>query len=185
MLNMPALKDREILVFKYDEDHYATLSRLLHDAGARVTAMPDGIKVLPMAGLGGPPGAVACMALADGVKTIPMNRPGAYDVVVAALHKTDMEGVNFVRSIKGSSPRTRIIVVTPNGNENGGSEWIRHGADVHVRKPFTDERLLGVIEAALSCNGSRREHDNTHMELNGRHVVPGGYPVETTAGLGG
>jgi DNA-binding response OmpR family regulator len=73
--------------------------------------------------------------------------------MVAALHRTDSEGVDFIRSLKGSFPGMRIIVVTPNGDGDDGSEWIREGADVHMRKPFAVRDLLGVIEAALSSNG--------------------------------
>ncbi len=160
-LILSALKDREILVIDDDDDFRAALSRLLREAGARVTTAADTVEALPMAGL------------------------GVYEVVIAALRGTDREGVDFVRSVKGGFPRTRILVVTPDDCENGDSDWIRRGADVHVRKPFTVQYLLGVIEAALSRNRPGREYDRTPTDTGGRHVVPGGRPLEGAAGPGG
>jgi DNA-binding NtrC family response regulator len=116
------LKRCEILVVEPDDDRRTRLSRLIHRAGARVTTAANGHEAIPL----------ACL--------------GVYEVVVIGTVIPDMEGAEFVRSIKSLSPWTQTVQLAEDGSpvEKDVGEL-----DEERQDPFAEERVLKIIRAVL------------------------------------
>lgn len=124
-----ALEGVEILVAEDEEDIRTFLARLLSDAGARVTTAANGAEAIQMASM------------------------GVYDLVVTDLRMPEMDGMNLLRSLRRIVPRTRIVMITAYGDVRTFVEAMGFGADAYVRKPFTVNQILSVIQSALAHAG--------------------------------
>lgn len=124
-----ALENREIMVLEPDDAKCEFLSRIFNRAGARVTMAANGSEAIQMA------------------------RMGAFEVVVAARAIPDMDGLEFIRSVRGISPDTRTVLVVAGGDSDAAPESWAGAADAVVRRPFSVERVLDVVRAALTRMG--------------------------------
>jgi len=75
-----------------------------------------------------------------------------FDVVLSDFEMPGMDGVAFARSVKNSSPLTRVIIMT--GSDTGTVFSTKNPAvDEVISKPFTmeeiDETIQGVTGQAL------------------------------------
>jgi two-component system response regulator FixJ len=78
----------------------------------------------------------------------------AFGCVVTDIRMPSMDGIELLRRLS-SSPGARklpVIVMTGHGDVPLAVEAMKLGALDFLEKPFEDERLIGMIETALSQN---------------------------------
>ena len=66
-----------------------------------------------------------------------------------------IDGLELLRRIKATRPNLPVVIITGHGDVPLAVEAMKLGAADFVEKPFDDERLLGVVQAALA--GAPRE----------------------------
>src|SRR4051812_44242418 len=87
----------------------------------------------------------------------------AIGCVVTDIRMPGIDGMELLRQLKSSSSvrKLPVIVMTGHGDIPLAVEAMRLGALDFLEKPFEDERLIGMIETALSQNegGAKGEAD--------------------------
>ena len=66
-------------------------------------------------------------------------------VVITDLHMPQMDGLSFVRVLKGRSPQTDIIVVSGRLDEREAVEFKKLGVSALLDKPFTQKKLVAAL----------------------------------------
>ena len=77
--------------------------------------------------------------------------------VVSDVRMPGVDGLELLRRIKAARPGLPVVIITGHGDVPLAVEAMKLGAADFVEKPFDDERLLGVVQAALA--GAPREAD--------------------------
>ena len=71
-----------------------------------------------------------------------------FDIVMPMME--EMDGITAVKNIMSFAPQAKIIVVSALGDRRLIQEALVYGAKDFVVKPFTVEKLLGIIKKVLS-----------------------------------
>ncbi len=69
--------------------------------------------------------------------------------VMTDQHMPEMDGLTFVRSLKGILPQIGIIVVSGRMDEREASEFKTLGVDAMLDKPFTQEKLVEALKTVF------------------------------------
>ena len=77
--------------------------------------------------------------------------------VVSDVRMPGIDGLELLRRIKAARPSLPVVIITGHGDVPLAVEAMKLGAADFVEKPFDDERLIGVVQAALA--GAPREVD--------------------------
>ena len=77
--------------------------------------------------------------------------------VVSDVRMPGVDGLELLRRIKAERPNLPVVIITGHGDVPLAVEAMKLGAADFVEKPFDDERLIGVVQAALA--GAPREID--------------------------
>ena len=77
--------------------------------------------------------------------------------VVSDVRMPGMDGLELLRRIKAARPSLPVVIITGHGDVPLAVEAMKLGAADFVEKPFDDERLIGVVQAARA--GAPREVD--------------------------
>lgn len=88
----------------------------------------------------------------DGVAGIAMFHKNPPDVVITDIFMPNKDGIEVVKELKRSCPRTKIIAATGGGHTRMmevASAAKLLGADHILHKPFERESLLAAVNAAL------------------------------------
>jgi len=125
----------ELAVFVVDDDEAMrdSLDFLLSSAGCAVRTFEAAERLLE--------------ALAD----------GNCGCVVSDVRMPGVDGLELLRRIKATSPSLPVVIITGHGDVPLAVEAMKLGAADFVEKPFDDERLIGVVQAALA--GAARAAD--------------------------
>jgi DNA-binding response OmpR family regulator len=95
----------------------------------------------------------------DGQAGIAMFHKNPPDVVLTDIFMPNKDGIEIIKELKHSSPRTKIIAMTGGGNlrmiEIASAAEVL-GADHVIHKPFESESLLAAINAVLGNPPSPR-----------------------------
>jgi two-component system response regulator FixJ len=75
--------------------------------------------------------------------------------VVSDVRMPGIDGLELLRRIKAAHPGLPVVIITGHGDVPLAVEAMKLGAADFVEKPFDDERLIGVVQAALA--GAPRE----------------------------
>lgn len=71
-------------------------------------------------------------------------KEGRVDLILSDWNMPIMDGLEFVKGVRGGPPGTKdipIVMVTTEGGEAKVAEAVLAGASGHVKKPFTPEIL--------------------------------------------
>jgi two-component system response regulator FixJ len=125
----------ELAVFVVDDDEAMrdSLDFLLSSAGCAVRTFEAAERLLE--------------ALAD----------GNCGCVVSDVRMPGVDGLELLRRIKAAHPSLPVVIITGHGDVPLAVEAMKLGAVDFVEKPFDDERLIGVVQAALA--GAARAAD--------------------------
>jgi two-component system response regulator FixJ len=77
--------------------------------------------------------------------------------VVSDVRMPGIDGLELLRRIKAARPSLPVVIITGHGDVPLAVEAMKLGAADFVEKPFDDERLIGLVQAALA--GAPREVD--------------------------
>jgi PAS domain S-box-containing protein len=76
-------------------------------------------------------------------------QPAQLRAVITDLHMPHMDGLAFVRVLKGRLPQTGIIVVSGRLDEREENEFKKLGVSALLDKPFTQEKLVGALKTVF------------------------------------
>lgn len=122
----------------------------------------------------------------DGASALALWRKKHYDLVLSDLHMPEMDGYDFVRTVRteeNASQRTPVVVLTANAMQGEGNRALACGFDDYLTKPVSLAALDVVLRHWLTIgteghggrgsesadnNGARTEHsEEEHPEMGG------------------
>ncbi|MGO4714070.1 response regulator FixJ [Bradyrhizobium sp. 2TAF24] len=92
----------------------------------------------------------------------------AFGCVVSDVRMPGIDGIELLKRLKGTKKALPIIVMTGHGDIPLAVEAMRLGALDFLEKPFEDERLIGMIEAALVAGKSNAQDEAATAEIVAR-----------------
>ncbi len=108
------------------------------------------------------------------------------DLIILDLGLPDMDGVDFLRDLRGWS-RVPVIVLSARTEEGDKVEALDHGADDYLVKPFGVGELMARVRAALRHRNAEPqqsplvEFGDVRLDLAARTVTRRGEQVHLTA----
>ncbi len=76
--------------------------------------------------------------------------------VVTDVRMPEMSGLDLLRELQARGHAVPVVVITGHGDVSLAIEAMKAGAKDFLEKPFDDERLLGIVRAALQEAGAHR-----------------------------
>lgn len=125
---------------------------------------------------------------------------GNIDVVLLDLYLPGIYGIDVLREIAATYPRTAVIIVTAVGDTQTAVEAMKMGASDYITKPFKLDRVNASIEKALQKAGIPRNKpapgggntgteedwgpclDNIARGVQIRYEIVSGHTVKLTEG---
>ena len=107
----------------------------------------------------------------DSAQTFLSELPGmAVGCVVTDVRMPGIDGIELLRQLNSPSAARKlpVIVMTGHGDVPLAVEAMKLGALDFLEKPFEEERLLSMIEAALSQNDSEAKSEAVTADLESR-----------------
>jgi len=95
------------------------------------------------------------------------------DIVVTDLKLPSLSGVELLRKIKDTAPRTEVAIMTGHGSIESAVEAMRKGAYDYIEKPFRVERLRLLLQRMaekvqlVTENRFLRERVDSEAQLDG------------------
>jgi DNA-binding NtrC family response regulator len=126
-------KHARILVVDDDENIRNTLKTILEDEGYIVDLA------------------------ATGSEAIQKTTKSAYNIALLDIRLPDMEGVELLKLIKDTVPRTRKIMVTGYPSMQNAIAALNKSADAYLVKPIDIENLLNIVKEQLQLQENEKE----------------------------
>jgi DNA-binding NtrC family response regulator len=76
-------------------------------------------------------------------------RGNGFDLVVSDLRLPDIDGLEVIKNIKEQRPEVKAIIITGYPSVSSAVDAVRMGVMDYLRKPFTDEELIGAVRNAF------------------------------------
>lgn len=83
----------------------------------------------------------------NGDIAIKMARSVKYDLIIVDLWVSGVDGIGVIKAVKGFSPDTSVILLSPINRHNILMEATEAGADLCILKPFSESSLLSHVDA--------------------------------------
>jgi DNA-binding NtrC family response regulator len=125
-------KHARILVVDDDESIRKTMKAILEDVGYLVDLA------------------------ATGSEAIQKTEEKAYNVALLDIRLPDMEGVELLKLMKDTVPRTRKIMVTGYPSMQNAIVALNKNADAYIIKPVNVEKLLNTVKEQLQLQEDER-----------------------------
>jgi len=74
---------------------------------------------------------------------------GGVEMIITDWNMPEMDGLEFVKTVRGQNPSIPILMVTTNAAKEDIVEALQAGVNNYVVKPFTPETLKEKIESLL------------------------------------
>jgi DNA-binding NtrC family response regulator len=94
-----------------------------------------------------------------------------FDLVITDLKMPSPDGLELLRLVRESSPRTPVILLTAHATVATAVAALRDGAFDYVEKPFENDELLSLVGRALELQRLARENRYLRAELRSRHAI--------------
>ncbi|MDE1888911.1 MAG: sigma-54-dependent Fis family transcriptional regulator [Planctomycetota bacterium] len=91
----------------------------------------------------------AVTSVTNAIEGLKISKTTNFDVVITDLRLPKMDGIDFLREIKKSSPDTVVIIMTAYGSIENAVTAMKEGAYDYVTKPFPMEELIVKLQKAL------------------------------------
>jgi DNA-binding NtrC family response regulator len=72
-----------------------------------------------------------------------------FDLVVSDLRLPDIDGLEVIKNIKELRPAVKAIIITGYPSISSAVDAVRMGVMYYLRKPFSDEELVGAVRQAF------------------------------------
>jgi DNA-binding NtrC family response regulator len=86
---------------------------------------------------------------ANGADGLRLTRENHYDLVLTDLKMPDMDGMEFLMTMKEMQPKAKVIMITGYSTVEHAEEATRLGAYNYIEKPFTPDTLISAVNDAL------------------------------------
>jgi DNA-binding response OmpR family regulator len=94
---------------------------------------------------------------ATGSEAVQKTMKSAYNVALLDIRLPDMEGVELLKLIKDTVPRTRKIMVTGYPSMQNAIAALNKNADAYMIKPIDIEILLNTVKEQLQLQENEKE----------------------------
>ena len=94
---------------------------------------------------------------ATGSEAIQKTKKSAYNIALLDIRLPDMEGVELLKLIKDTVPRTRKIMVTGYPSMQNAIAALNKNADAYLIKPIDIENLLNIVKEQLQLQENEKE----------------------------
>jgi len=94
---------------------------------------------------------------ATGSEAIQKTKKTAYNIALLDIRLPDMEGVELLKLIKDTVPRTRKIMVTGYPSMQNAIAALNKSADAYLIKPIDIENLLNTFKEQLQLQENEKE----------------------------
>ncbi|TKB11223.1 sigma-54 dependent transcriptional regulator [Desulforhopalus sp. IMCC35007] len=138
-----------ILVVDDEPNYLVVLSELLKDEGFEVFTASSG---------------------EEGLKII---EDVDLDVVITDMQMPTMNGLEFLKRIKTSSPDLPVIMITAFAEVDKAVQAMQSGAFNYLAKPFSNDELIVTINKAASLHLLVRENTRLRKEIKGQSGFSG------------
>ncbi|GEC14118.1 response regulator FixJ [Nitrobacter winogradskyi] len=91
-----------------------------------------------------------------------------FGCVVSDVRMPGIDGMDLLRRLKAHASPLPVIIMTGHGDIPLAVEAMKLGAIDFIEKPFEDERLIGMIEAALEQGPDQTKCDSISAEIVSR-----------------
>ena len=91
------------------------------------------------------------------------------DLIISDLFLPGISGIDILKKVKESSPRTCFILITGNASAETAVEAMKEGAFDYVTKPFNFEKLKLQVAKALEKSQLLAENQYLRQQLHGRY----------------
>jgi DNA-binding NtrC family response regulator len=95
--------------------------------------------------------------VATGSEAIQKTKEKAYNIALLDIRLPDMEGVELLKLIKDTVPRTRKIMVTGYPSMQNAVAALNKNADAYLIKPLDVEKVLNTVKEQLQLQENERE----------------------------
>lgn len=86
-----------------------------------------------------------------------------YNLALLDIRLPDMEGVELLKLMKDSVPRTRKIIVTGYPTMQNAISALNKNADAYLVKPMDIKKLLQVVKEQLQSQADEKEYGETKV----------------------
>src|SRR3978361_442974 len=94
--------------------------------------------------------------------------PGDFGCVVSDVRMPGIDGIELLQRLKMRRSTFPVLIMTGHGDVPLAVEAMKLGAVDFLEKPFEDERLIGMIETALSQNDGGSKSEALAVEMAAR-----------------
>ncbi len=94
---------------------------------------------------------------ANGSEAIQKTKKTVYNIALLDIRLPDMEGIELLKLIKETVPRTRKIMVTGYPSMQNAIAALNKNADAYLIKPIDIENLLNIVKEQLQLQENERE----------------------------
>ncbi|MGD0070791.1 MAG: response regulator [Candidatus Bathyarchaeia archaeon] len=94
---------------------------------------------------------------ATGSEAVQKTKKTAYNVALLDIRLPDMEGVELLKLMKDTVPRTRKIMVTGYPSMQNAIAALNKNADAYLVKPVDIAKLLNTVKEQLQLQENERE----------------------------
>ncbi len=101
----------------------------------------------------------------NGVEAIEKIEQDVFDLVLTDLKMPEMDGIELLKTIKGTRPEVMVILMTAYGSIETAVEAMRIGANDYITKPVDLNELLIHISKAQKEGLLLRENRLLRMEV--------------------
>lgn len=119
---------------------------------------------------------------ADGEETLKMVREGSYHVILLDIIMPRKDGISVLRAIRKENISSEIIILTGNATVESAIECMKLGAFEYVKKPYSLQELLILIERAIVHHHAQIDIKMMKQELHrsgyGGKIVGKSKPIK-------
>jgi len=87
----------------------------------------------------------------DGKDALARLAERSFDVVVTDIRMDEVDGLEVLRQVRESTPRTKVIIITGYATIETAREALVKGAFEFIAKPFRPKELRKVVERAVEA----------------------------------
>ncbi len=91
-----------------------------------------------------------------------------FGCVVTDVRMPGIDGIELLKRLKASRSALPVVIMTGHGDVPLAVEAMKLGAVDFIEKPFEDDRLIGMIDAALRQAKASAQNDATTLDIAAR-----------------
>lgn len=92
-----------------------------------------------------------------GEEAIQLTMKKTYNIALLDIRLPDMEGIELLKLMRDSVPRTRKVMVTGYPSMQNAIAALNKSADAYLLKPIDNEKLLALVKEQLEAQENERK----------------------------